>query len=1226
MAGAGLSLALLAVTIPPLRAATPTPGSSGSSAAPYVARPLVVSSLGQAGFTQLSAESTGVSFANQLKTEDLARNQILEVGSGVALGDLDDDGLVDLYFCSLNGANRLYRNLGEWRFQDITKAAGVACEGQFSTGAVLVDIDGDRQLDLLVNSIGGGTRLFRNQGGLRFREDRDAGLIREHGSTSLALADADGDGYLDLYVANYHSRTFKDSPPGLEVKAGYIDGKFVVEPPGLFLPLPLKSGSMNLFERGESDIFYLNNRRGGFVAQDWLQGRFRTADGQPLAEAPKDWGLAVAFRDLNQDGFPDLYVCNDFFKSPDHVWLNDGTGRFRAPDPLALRHTSMSSMAVDFADLNRDGRDDFLVLDMMSRDHLRRHRQRASLIHLQVDTPFRRPEFRPETPRNTLFLNRGDGTYTEIAQYSGIEASEWSWGVAFLDVDLDGYEDALVTNGNARDANDADLIPPPSPQQEAAGAASKPRPPRKFPRLETANVAFRNRGDLTFEEVGKAWGFATVGVSHGIALADLDNDGDLDVVINHLGQPAGLYRNNSPAPRVHVRLKGRAPNTQAIGARVEVNGGATPRQSQEIMSGGRYLSGDAPGRSFAAGTVSNRLEIRVTWRNGTQSSVTGVLPNQTIVIQEPESPSLPQPTAPGASPPPAFFSDVSSLLRHPHRENEFRDDERQPLLIKELSRLGPGIAWRDLDEDGREDLIVGGSKEGHFVVYLNEASGKFKPLRRQESLTRDQTSILTLRGPGGGGVEILTGSASYEDGTTNSGMVRRYDLQQGTETAIIPDSAWSVGPVALGVLKGSAHLFVGGRVRPGRYPNPTGSHIYRRDADTWRLDPLAEIPLSKASLATGATWSDLEGDGEPELLVTTEWGPVHLFRHNGMVWEDQTEARGLAKWRGIWSGVAAGDFDEDGRLDFVAANWGRNSRYERHRSAPIRIYYGDWHGGDQLDLVEAYFEPSLRGYAPFVTLDKLRSTVPALAEPFPSFQAYAQSTADRLASSAGTAAVFHEANWLETTLFLNRGDHFEPRPLPPEAQWAPAFGVSVADLDGDGHEDVFLSQNFSGMLTEECRLDGGLGVWLRGDGHGGWQPMSAAESGIRVPGDGRGTAFCDFDRDGRTDLAVAQNDGPVKLFRNVRGRPGLRVRLRGPSENPDGFGAVLRLRYPDGWGPARVVTCGSGHWSQESLVPVLGLRDRSQPTALWVRWPGGLTREQPLAPNQTEIAIAPTSP
>ena len=570
----------LAAEAPALAAWEPAPGGKS--------RPLTFASSGKNGFTLVPSETTGITFSNHLAEATSAYNRVLENGSGVALGDVDGDGWCDIYFCRLEGPNVLYRNLGNWRFEDITAASGVACPNQYSTGAVFADLDGDGDLDLLVNSLGGGTRSFLNDGRGHFTKITDTRLVRRFGSTSMAL-DIDGDGDLDLYVTNYRTTTYKDRPPGLKVEATMVNGKIVVSPEDRFIPLMQRAGGVEVMEKGERDFLYLNDGKGRFAPVSWTSGSFLDEDGQPLKAPPTDWGLSVMFRDLNGDGYPDIYVCNDFFYFPDRVWLSEQGRRFRAAPRLALRNMSLSSMGMDFADIDRDGYDDFFVGDMLSRDHRWRQRQRPEMMKGLLSQPLGDAAARPEVPRSTLCLNRGDGTYAEIAQFSGLDATEWSWGGLFLDVDLDGYEDLLVPTGNAHDVQDADAQRA-RDRVHVESLESRLRNWRLFPPLLTTIQAFRNNHDLTFSEISGDWGFANRGVFQGMALADLDNDGDLDLVVNCLDGPAALYRNNTAAPRIAVRLRGDAPNTRGIGAKIRVVGGPV-NQSQEMLCGGRYLSG-----------------------------------------------------------------------------------------------------------------------------------------------------------------------------------------------------------------------------------------------------------------------------------------------------------------------------------------------------------------------------------------------------------------------------------------------------------------------------------------------------------------------------------------------------------------------------------------------------------------------------------------------------------
>ena len=1192
---------------------------------------LAIPPRGKTGFTDMRGGQTGIQFSNVLSEARALTNQIYLNGSGVAAGDVDGDGLCDLFFCGLDSPNVLYRNLGGWKFENITRAAGVACADQASTGAALADVDGDGDLDLLVNGIGRGTRLFLNDGQGRFREFTDeAGLRTKGGSMSLALADIDGDGLLDLYVVNYRVNTMRDLPDlrfrvsvtngvyhllsvnGEPASSSELAGRYAIE------------NSSSVIENGEADLLFRNMGGGKFAPMGWTNGGFLDEKGVP-SSIPYDWGLSAMFHDIDGDGAPDLYVCNDF-QSPDRIWINDGHGQFRALARRALAHTSLFSMGVDFADIDRDGFDDFFVADMLSRDHGRRQTQ---VMDATAFAQARHPiADRPQVSRNTLFHNRGNGTYADLAQLSGLDASDWSWCPAFMDVDLDGYEDLLVTTGHGRDAQNADVAREieEGKKKRALSPAEQLQLRRRFPRLNTPNAAFRNNGNLTFEDVSAGWGFDSRRISHGLALADLDNDGDLDLVVNCLNDAPLLYRNDSPKPRLAVRLRGRPPNTRGVGAKVRVLAPGMPPQSAEIHGGGRYLSSDDFIKVFAAGRETNRLAVEVTWRGGGHSRIANVPANSVIEVDEASSQILAVKTAPAAIP---FFEDISQTLRHEHKDEPFDDFARQPLLPHKLSDLGPGVAWFDFNGDGWEDLLIGAGRGGRLAVFRNDGLGGFIPQRAkllEAAAQKDTTTILGWR-PNSSDVALLAGLANWEEAGTNALSMRQLSVVTGADQELTFPVKGGAGPLALADFDGDGalDLFIGGRAVAGRYPEAASSALLRNNKGQWRLDAESSRVFHEVGMVSSALFTDLNGDGWPDLVLACEWGAMRIFLNKSGQFKEWdaalsgSAAHSLGQLTGWWNSVGAGDFDGDGRLDLVAGNWGRNTSRQRFLQKPLRIYYDTAPEGSVTSLFEAGHDPGLNQLVPLRDWGAMSAVFPMLQGRFPNFTSFSTaSVSDVLASDLPPMRELN-ARTFDSVLLLNRGDQFELRPLPMEAQLSPVFGVAVGDLDGDGNEDLFLAQNFFEVGGTESRHDAGVGVWLKGNGQGDFMAATQQESGISVYGEGRGAALCDFDHDGRLDLVVGQNQGQTLLYRNRQARPGVRVHLDGPEQNRQAAGAILRLVYAKGrQGPAHEIHLGSGYWSQDASDSVLGAAQA--PEALEIRWPGGLAERVSLEAGAREIS------
>ena len=1146
-------------------------------------RELDVKGRSRTGFTEVTAQQSGIVAENQVSFDAIVNNRHMMHGSGVAIGDMTGDGLPDVYVARLTAPDVLYQNLGDWQFEDISAQSGLDRTGESTSGVVMVDLDGDKDLDLLLTMPFGPGAVYLNTGeGVFTRVVNASGLRSSHASTTATLADVDQDGDLDAYIARYKRIALADSLPPEAITWDAVLQEDGLEPREEFQThYRFTSAGSRVIrsELAEPDGLYLNDGSGQFSEASWTGGSFLDAEGFPLTTIPRDWALTAKFYDVTGDGITDLYVCNDF-DSSDELWIGLGDGRFQRAPAHTLRKTSNATMSVDFGDVNRDGITDFFATDMLSRDYSLRLRQRNTRIPLEQ--PPGDESFRPQEMQNTLMIGRGDTTFAELAWFAEVAASDWSWATSFIDIDLDGWEDILVTTGHVFDVQDLDaqLI-----EQRRMAVMPSWKEARKlvleFPSLALNNVAFRNRRDLTFEDMPGGWGFGqNADIAHGMAMGDLDADGDLDIVTNRLNSPPGVYRNTGGADRLAVILEGEPPNTAGIGANIRVECADLPEQSKQMSAGGSYLSSNQYVVVFAM--KDQPCQIEVDWPLGQHSSISVDEGNRLYVIEES-----------GVAKAPEFQTSTPMYQLHqkvsPMIEQDFDDFALQPLLPWRLSRRGPALVAVDVNRDGRDELLQGGGR-GHMI----RLDGS--PIL--DSLHGDAAGLLAY--PIDNGLTRIIVGESNDEYFRDSSWVHIYDINANAEKVQhqkLPFGLAALGPLSAADIDadGDLDLFVGGHFIPGHYPIPTSSRVYLNQEGTFRVSSKFSEPLHDLGLVNGSVSGDLDGDGFSDLIIATEWGAVRVFKGGLDGLTDHTESLGFASFRGWWRGVALGDFDGNGALDIVASNAGWNHRYGR--TTQVRLSYGDFNSDGRTNMLESFLDPETEIYRPSRMLADLVQVMAARIQMrIASHREFSTIRANELLPIRNAAAL--EANTYASSIFLNRGDHFEYYPLHPEAQYSAGISPVVLDANQDGHEDIVLSQNWFAYPLSTPRQDAGRGLLLLGNGDGTFAP--AEKSGFEVYGEGRAVSVGDFDGDRQHEIAFAQHNGPTLVYKKISTKENVYIEFDSPA---DAIGSALRVVYSDGTrGPTRIVTAGAGYWSQNAQSTILGLWDRSA-TAVEVTWP-----------------------
>ena len=1076
-------------------------------------------------FTLLPSSYTGVRFENRLTdTRELNvftyRNYYN--GGGVALADLTGDGLPEIVLTSNQGGTRLYLNQGKFRFRDVTQPAGLKSKG-WTTGVTIADVNGDGRLDIYICHAGLGdsrlraNELYINQGlnaeGIpTFVEQAAAYGVADSGySTQAAFFDYDRDGDLDLFVINNSPRPVAS--------------------------LPLKNTRNERDPLGGAKLY--RNDGGHFVDVSAAAGIYGAEIGL---------GLGVVVSDVNRDGWPDIYVANDFFER-DYLYINKGDGTFTERLEQEMPYISLSSMGLDIADVNNDGWPDIYVADMLPDDE---HRLKTtssfeSWGRLQAEL---RSGFYYQFTRNMLHLNNGNGTFSDIGQMAGVARTDWSWSALLADLDLDGYKDLYVTNGLAKDVTSQDYIAFLANRETMVQATSGRRVDFRglvdaMSSTRLPNYAFRNRGDLTFSNESAAWGLDSLSFSSGAAYGDLEGDGALDLVVNNVNQEAFVYRNNARVVTrnrfLQVQLDGSGGNRFGVGAKVTLWSNGREFYQEEQPTRGFQSSVDY-GLTFGVGQRDTLDSVQVEWpdREGRVSVVRRVAANQRLTIRQSEAVV---PRAPHPQPPTPLFTDVTDQTVFPfvHRENDFVDFDRERLIPKLLSTEGPFMAVADVNGDGLDDAFIGGAKEQPGELLIQRRDGTFARsnpgLFEQDAISEDLGAVF-FDANGDGHPDLYVVSGGSEFSSMAPALQDRLYLNDGRghfhkASGSLPPEDISGSRVAAADFDGDGDvdLFVGGRVVPWRYGADPQSMLLQNDGRgrfsdvTKRLAP----ELAHVGMVTDALWQDVDGDGRVDLVVVGEWMPITIFHNAGGGKLVRMSTRGLEHSEGWWNRIVAGDFAGQGRVDFIVGNLGSNTRFHASATEPVTMYVKDFAGnGVNEQIVSVYNHGT--SY-PIAMRDELLAALPSLKPRYPRYADYAGQTVTDIFSPAELAgATFKQAHTFATSLVRNNGDgSFTLVPLPLEAQVAPVYGILAGDVDGDGKSDLLLAGNFDGVQPEIGRMSAGYGAVLRGDGRGRFTPVRASESGFLVPGQARDIQRV---RTRRGDLyVVTRNNDRALIFR-----------------------------------------------------------------------------------------------
>ena len=1075
-------------------------------------------------FYKVPSSESGITFTNQLNDTEVFN--ILNYayyynGGGVAVGDVNGDKLADIYFSANLHSNKLYLNQGDFSFKDITDSVGVGGEQSWSTGVSMVDINADGLLDIYVNNLGdfldkqGHNELFINLGndesGIPQFEESAAeyGLDLVGFSTQSVFFDFDLDGDLDMYQLNHSVR------PGETV--GDTSQRQVRD--------PLAGDKLMLNEDGK---FYDISKEAGIF-------------GSRIG-----YGLGVISSDINLDGWPDLYISNDFHED-DYLYLNNGDGTFTESLREVIGHTSKFSMGSDLGDMNNDGYPDLITLDMKpeKEEIIKTSEPPESYDIFEFKRSF---GYYYQYARNGLHLNQGDGNFSEISQLAGVDATDWSWAALFCDLDNDGFQDLYITNGIYNRPNDMDFLKFLQTPKIARQLADEPGPEdltfiNEMPSVPQENYAYKNQGNLTFQNLAAEWGLDEKGFSNGAAYADFDNDGDLDLVVNNLNAPASVYRNQTSQETstnyLKISLKGEGKNPFGYGAKVILYNpdGQISREQQPVRG---FQSSVEPVLHVGLGAISNIDSVKVIWSNGQVEVKEDVQLGQWVDFEQVNASDLRRDLIRFHQRNPMFQEELHKHgITYTHQENiQFSEFRRESLIPHLLSTQGPDVSIGDVNGDLIDDIYLGGAAGQPGEIWIQNDSGKFSFLPNPEiENDREYEDVGSLffdaDNDGDQDLYIISGGNQYP--SESPGNQDRLFLNDGkgnfTKWAVLPtqNSGSVVRPYDLDN-DGDMDLFVGRHSIPGEYGVNPSSHIFLNQG-SGKFEDITETiapELMSLGMITDGIWIDFDGDEDKDLVVVGEWMPITILQNmEGQL--VSADALGLEQSEGWWNRIIAEDFDHDGDYDFVVGNLGENSSMKASAEEPCTIYIKDFDRNGALDPIICYYNEGVS--YPMASRDEFLGQLIGLRKKFPQYADYAGQTINDLFSPKELAgAIVKKVMNFSSVYIENVGNgQFKMKPLPQPAQFAPIYGMLPIDLDRDGNMDVLTGGNFYGVGPGRGRYDAGMGIWLKGNGNGDFKAILPAESGFHLQDEIRDIQLLQHP-DGSSSILASRNNQSLQIF------------------------------------------------------------------------------------------------